>query len=438
MLGLDMFNLTSVMVELMVADALFARRLPRRRSFVARAAGCAAASLAGGAAGALALMVLPQPVVFVALFGLSYALVRLLFDVSRRLALTVCVCGYLVQHSASAIVWIVWDAFGLEQSLNWDTPLLWLAGEATRVAVFCITYALAYVLLTRRMDVTRVTMSPRALAALTLAMLLVTVALSDYTSTRVVETHTRMALRAISLLTCLMMLLMMRELAQHRALADEVTFLRHMNDLRSDYYAMLKDDIERTNIRYHDLKHQIMRLRAIDSEHDIQACAARRNAVLDELSASAATYDDIAKTGNPALDVVLTQKSLECREKHITLTYMVDAACVEWIADRDIYALFGNILDNAIEASERITDPGRRVIKLTASLRGSLVNIHASNYFDRIARTDGGDLLTTKPDASAHGYGLKSIRMIIADLGGALTINTDDGIFDLSIVLPRP
>lgn len=72
------------------------------------------------------------------------------------------------------------------------------------------------------------------------------------------------------------------------------------------------------------------------------------------------------------------------------------------------------------------------------AIRGDLVSIRISNYFDHVIRSGNGDLITTKTDPASHGYGVKSIRMIVDALDGDMVITTEDGVFELGIVLPRP
>ncbi|ETY71827.1 ATP-binding protein [Bifidobacterium moukalabense] len=116
---------------------------------------------------------------------------------------------------------------------------------------------------------------------------------------------------------------------------------------------------------------------------------------------------------------------------------MFDAGCLDDVSDYDIYSLFGNALDNAIEACEKLADEERRVIKLTGVMRGRLASINIVNYFDELDRNGQGEIITTKSDKTSHGYGLKSIRMIVARLGGDMSVTTENGIFDVSIMLPK-
>lgn len=59
----------------------------------------------------------------------------------------------------------------------------------------------------------------------------------------------------------------------------------------------------------------------------------------------------LVHTGNDALDAILSEKGLACEQGGIAFRCMADGAAVGFMAPTDIYSLFGNALDNAIEAS---------------------------------------------------------------------------------------
>ncbi|WP_018142894.1 ATP-binding protein [Alloscardovia criceti] len=435
------FNNLAVLVELLVAQVLFAYTLPRRphvwRNAILAIGGAVIADIALAAAFYGVREIFPSALVnSIANFMLLFVVVNLvalaILDVEPHIVIAISICAYAIQHIASAITYI---GHSIREALPLASLHTWLAGELLRIVIFALTYYACFRWFSQRFDVTKMRVSSvTSLVFLTVSTLSVTLGLSSYASTTVVSTSTFIILRFVSILVCVMILLMFHEIAQNQELSDELAFVRQMNDLQTHQYELLKNTIDATNVHYHDLKHQIARIRA-SSSHDSKHSSVT-NEVLDEISREASTWDSIAKTGNASLDVVLTHKSLECTRKNIHFTYMIDATCVEGINDHDIYSLFGNALDNAIEATEKIQDEDKRVIKLTGTMRGALAHINIVNYFEELQRNEQGEILTTKSDFSSHGYGLKSMRMIVEKLGGDMTITTDEGIFDLHILLP--
>ena len=101
----------------------------------------------------------------------------------------------------------------------------------------------------------------------------------------------------------------------------------------------------------HDLKHQIAALRAeVDPEHAA--------AGFEQLEKSVQRYSAQQHTGNPVLDVILTTKERTCNERGITFTAVADGSLLDGMSSMDIASLFGNALDNAIEATSKLAESG--------------------------------------------------------------------------------
>ena len=131
----------------------------------------------------------------------------------------------------------------------------------------------------------------------------------------------------------------------------EADALRNMLHIQYENYKIRQESIDLINQKYHDLKHQIAVLRAESGE--------KRNAVLDNMEQEIKAYEAQNDTGNKVLDTVLTGKSLTCRTKNIQLTCVADGTALDFMDVMDISNLFGNALDNAIESTDKITDPER-------------------------------------------------------------------------------
>ena len=104
----------------------------------------------------------------------------------------------------------------------------------------------------------------------------------------------------------------------------------------------------------------------------------------------------------------------------------------------DISVLFGNALDNAIEASLKVREPEQRLIHLSVSRHKDFLRIRVENRFDGPLKTINGLLRTTKADERNHGYGIKSIALTSEKYGGSATFSTRDGWFELRVLIPIP
>lgn len=103
----------------------------------------------------------------------------------------------------------------------------------------------------------------------------------------------------------------------------------------------------------------------------------------------------------------------------------------------DIFSLFGNILDNAIEC-ESLQPPEMRFIHLSVRTVNRMLTIHAENHFEDSLQFKDGLPLTTKADKDSHGYGMMSVRHIVEKYNGSFSISTQDKLFQIDIIMPIP
>ena len=160
--------------------------------------------------------------------------------------------------------------------------------------------------------------------------------------------------------------------------------------------------------------------------------------VVKEIEQSVHIYDAMVRTGNEALDIILTEKSLRCVANGITMSCVADGKKISFVNDSDLYALFGNALDNAIEAVLKVEETEKRVIGLVLYERNGFVTLNVNNAYAGDLKLVNGLPATTKSDHHLHGFGVKSIRLIVEKYGGEMGITAKDGVFSLCILIPVP
>ena len=208
---------------------------------------------------------------------------------------------------------------------------------------------------------------------------------------------------------------------------------RTMHDFISNkmrYYEMSHDGIVSLQTKCHDLKHQIAAIRS-------EAGKARFNEYLDELEDTINEYSTVIETGCQAVDIVLTEKNILCTSAQVRFSYMIDGSLFSFLTEREIYSLFGNALDNALEAVVKIPDPSARLITLKSNTRGDLVVLQVENTFEGTVTLMDNALPQTTKQGSGHGFGLRSIHHIARKHGGMMSVRTENGIFKLTVVM-RP
>ena len=230
---------------------------------------------------------------------------------------------------------------------------------------------------------------------------------------------------AFDMLACILLLSLCIGLEDKQEARYEGELLRQLLRQQRRQMSASKETIELVNVKAHDLKKQITQYgQALSSDQ------------MNSLTNLVDVYDASVHTGNDALDVLLTQKALVCERRGIRFDRMIDGALLGFMNPTDVYALFGNAMDNALEALAGFEPKDGRYISLDVKKRVGMVLIRVENPFPGEIRFLNGLPMTTKGDERDHGFGLRSMSMIAKRYHGKLFIKAEDHLFILTIVLP--
>ncbi len=192
-------------------------------------------------------------------------------------------------------------------------------------------------------------------------------------------------------------------------------------------YESYKENVELVNRKCHDLKHQVEAIKHLGTDE-------ARNKALSEIEKSVLIYDSYIRTGCEMLDTILTQKNHICVDNNILFTCVIDGTLLGFMDPVDLYTLFGNMMDNAIEAVLKL--PGEiRSISLSVSSQNGMIFIKEENPFKDMVKRNGR-YLTTKKDRHNHGYGITSMEIVAEKYGGIINSSSENNLFSLSIGIP--
>ena len=178
----------------------------------------------------------------------------------------------------------------------------------------------------------------------------------------------------------------------------------------------------------HDYRNHIQNMKILLSENNY----IKLDSYLDELAEDLNTVDTVIKTGNIMADAVLNSKLSVAEKLNIKTT--VKAVIPENIplTDVELCAVLGNLLDNAAEACEKLTEEKRFLRVYISKLKGQFY-ISVQNAAGSVNKV-GGVYRSTKE--GEHGYGLFRIDRIAKKYGGYVNRQNEEGIFATEIMLP--
>ena len=193
------------------------------------------------------------------------------------------------------------------------------------------------------------------------------------------------------------------------------------------YQEKLKDE-EKVRSVYHDMKNHLLVLqRQINSPETAE--------MVEKLQSQVAMYEDYEHTGNDILDIILKEKSETAREKHIALSVTADLNGVDFIEPLDVSTIFGNGLDNAIEASEKLPEEQRAILVKAGRVQNFFSVLIENSCLQNREYTKQR---TTKSDDFLHGFGISNMQKAAEKYDGQLTIKCENEKFTLKILIPIP
>lgn len=348
-------------------------------------------------------------------FFMMAVMVWIPFEVSLKEAVYCATCAYLTEHIAYCIRLIIKGTIGYPAG----------PGSILHLGVHAVVYVLSYYIFARKMakENPYATSAVKSLGFMGIVLFIV-LGMSAVASFEGFET-----LHGIyALLCCVFVLYSQLKQSTQLGLMEELNVQKQLWMRHKAQYEMSKETIDIINRKCHDLKHQIAALRGIENLD-------KRSDAIDSIEESVMIYDAMPQTGNTILDTVLTEKSLICSQEKINLTCIADGGLLDFMDAVDLYTLFGNALDNAIEGVRKLPIE-QRCISLLLHEKAGLIFIQIENPYRDPIVMENGIPRTSKHDRNYHGFGVKSIIHTAEKYGGFVTIETEYQIFLLRLTIP--
>lgn len=154
------------------------------------------------------------------------------------------------------------------------------------------------------------------------------------------------------------------------------------------------------------------------------------NSVSDRINVIIPVY---YMTGTPELDAILNNKKDYCLKNGIDFKCVIGQVPSN-INVIDLCVVISNLIDNAIEASEKEENAE---INVYISVIGNYFRIIVKNRISESVLSTNNTLKTTKSDTDAHGYGIRSVKDTIKKYNGQLNFDEHDNFFIADVLLKK-
>jgi len=180
----------------------------------------------------------------------------------------------------------------------------------------------------------------------------------------------------------------------------------------------------------HDYHNHLQKLKA----HMMMNQIKEANEYLNELEIDLDNVNQLVESGNINLDAILNSKLSLAINNNVQISYKAVVPKELTISDIDLCVLIGNLIDNAVEACEKVKGSNPKFTRLYIGIFKKQLYISVSNSTNEVIRKLNEEYITTK--RGNHGHGLKRINNIVEKYDGYINRQNEPGVFVTEVLLP--
>lgn len=202
-------------------------------------------------------------------------------------------------------------------------------------------------------------------------------------------------------------------------------------ELDTEYYTLLQNQYENSNILIHDIKRHLLSIKDLADENDCDGIEHYIDNLYSEYEVK-----NIKKYSNHKLvNAIINRYAKVFSDSGITFNCDIRNIDFSFIADNDLTSLLDNLLENALEAS-RDSEEKKVELQITPT-NVNYISLTLNNSCSTAPNIKNGKLITTKKKSAPHGYGIKSIKRIADKYNGDVSFDYDNKtqVFHIRIVI---
>lgn len=231
---------------------------------------------------------------------------------------------------------------------------------------------------------------------------------------------------AFSKVILIYLIYLVKVMNDKRHLEYEIMLLERQSELQYQYYVRQEQKYNRTVAILHDVDKHMKLVEQLCSSGEIENAkeyATQVGGMLQPLV-------PLKYTGNPILDILLTDRAEIMEKKGIKFSVQVDHVSLDFIDAVDVTTIFGNLLDNAIEACEHME--AEKCVCISIKAYYEMAAIQIRNSCSVIHWKKGWPV----SEKNGHrGLGLLNVKQIIEKYDGSMNLKAQDGVFIVDIFL---
>lgn len=230
-------------------------------------------------------------------------------------------------------------------------------------------------------------------------------------------------------LMCLIMYFVVQQMSKDNQTKLEYELMKEKEKYSKESMEIIKRSNEELREFKHDLKNYLLPLQEA-METMPQSEMAK---VWEKINQKIEDVQTLIQTGNSYVDSMINTKITLARSEKVDVKCTI-LSKMEGIDDLEFCSVFGNLMDNAIEAEWKVTEKKEIIIFVEEKM--GYLRLEIQNKIEKSVLNENSSLNTTKKDTSSHGIGHKSIKRTMQKVGGALKYYETGDLFCAEAVFP--
>lgn len=205
--------------------------------------------------------------------------------------------------------------------------------------------------------------------------------------------------------------------------------IEQQNKYYQNQLSMMEGLVKSDRSFQHDLKNHLLVLKSYLNNDDVQGAI---QYVSEMQNYEKQGYGNFSQTDNSIIDGILNLKLQEAQQKGIDI---VTDICIPqnliWNSF-DATVLLCNMLDNAMEATEKISD---KQISIDMKYDRNRLIIKIRNTYNGKLQVCNGIFVTAKRENALHGIGMQNIKSVVEKYHGVIKVHYDEHWFEIMSIL---
>ncbi len=216
-------------------------------------------------------------------------------------------------------------------------------------------------------------------------------------------------LSILSIGACCYIFIYYQELLERDNKIKDLETQKKIESIDKTYFEILEKNNEDLKIFTHDIKNHLMHISSLSENEEVKS-------YISDLCGTVTSFGNKIVSKNKTLDIIINKYSVLCENKKIKLNFDTKTENLSFVEPTDLSTILNNLLDNAVEASEKSQE---KFINVKISLNEHNTKVLTIiNSCDNEPGTSNGKLVTTKEKSSGHGLGIKSVKRTLKNYNG--------------------